>query len=217
MQTIWWILILFSFITILLLRLAGMPIWGAINHGMTGLATGGFSVTDNSIATYDSVATDFALLSVMLLGSTAFPVQYLILRGDLRNLYRDLQTRWVFIYTGIGSALLAFVYLYETYGTPFEAVPYGVFRFVSAATCTGLRTAVDATNVAPGNWPSRAQLIVTTGTVGGGAAGSTVGGIKPVRTLTLAEGIGFRVADVFYPGNAVRRLRMTSSDHAVRR
>jgi len=69
-----------------LLWLAGMPIWDAINHAMTGLATGGFSITDDSIATYDSAMIDFALLPVMILGSIAFPVHYLI----LRNFYSDL-------------------------------------------------------------------------------------------------------------------------------
>jgi trk system potassium uptake protein TrkH len=57
---------------------------------MTGLATGGFSITDDSIATYDSAMIDFALLPVMILGSIAFPVHYLILRGVLRNFYSDL-------------------------------------------------------------------------------------------------------------------------------
>ena len=67
-----------------------MPIWDAINYAMTGLATGGFSITDDSIATYDSAMIDFALLPVMILGSIAFPVHYLILRGNLRNFYSDL-------------------------------------------------------------------------------------------------------------------------------
>ncbi|MFW5896013.1 MAG: TrkH family potassium uptake protein, partial [archaeon] len=91
-RTIWWIFLLFTFVSITLLWLAGMPIWGAINHGMTGLATGGFSITDQSIATYDSVAIDFALIPIMILGSIAFPVHYLILQGDIKNLYKDLQT-----------------------------------------------------------------------------------------------------------------------------
>ena len=77
MRTIWWIFILFTFGSILALWLAGMPIWGAINHGMTGLATGGFSITDNSIATYDSVAIDFTLIPIMLFGGIAFPVHYI--------------------------------------------------------------------------------------------------------------------------------------------
>ena len=206
-RTIWWIFLLFTFVAVLLLWLAGMPLWGAINHGMTGLSTGGFSITDNSIATYDSVAIDFALLPVMIAGSIAFPVHYLLLRGDLRNLYADLQTRWVFLYSALGAlAVWAMVYYGGTYETAFDAFRYGVFQFVSAATCTGFQTAVDATNVALGRWPASAQLTVSIGMVVGGAAGSTVGGIKLIRALTLLKGIRFRIADVFYPESAVRRL-----------
>ncbi|AGB31587.1 cation transporter [Natrinema pellirubrum DSM 15624] len=208
-QTIWWIFILFTFVSILLLWVVGMPLWGAINHGMTGLATGGFSITDNSIATYDSVAIDFALLPVMLLGSIAFPVHYLILQGDLRNLYSDLQTRWVFIYMGIGTVLLTvLVYVSDTYDSLFTAFRYGSFQFVSAATCAGFQTAADTTNVALGRWSAQAQLTVVFGMVVGGAAGSTVGGIKLIRALTLLKGIRFRIADVFYPETAVRRLKI---------
>lgn len=208
-RTIWWIFILFTFGSILALWLAGMPIWDAINHAMTGLATGGFSITDNSIATYDSALIDFVLLPIMLLGSIAFPVHYLILQGDLRNLYTDLQTRWVFGYMGAASALLwAFLYASGTYQTPFAALRYGLFQFVSAATCTGFQTAVDATNVALGRWPAQAQLTVVFGMFVGGAAGSTVGGIKIIRGLTLAKGIWYQITDVFYPDSALRRLEI---------
>ncbi|WP_254534847.1 TrkH family potassium uptake protein [Halomarina litorea] len=208
-RTIWWIFILFTFVSTFLLWLAGMPLWGAINHAMTGLATGGFSITDNSIATYDSALIDFALLPVMVLGSIAFPVHYLILQGDLKNLYTDLQTRWVFGSFGLGSAVLcAMVYFGGTYDSPFTAIRYGLFQFVSAASCTGFQTAVDATNVALGRWPAEAQLTVSLGMVVGAAAGSTVGGIKLIRALTLLKGIRYRITDVFYPNTAVRRLEI---------
>ncbi|MCL7418883.1 MAG: TrkH family potassium uptake protein, partial [Halalkalicoccus sp.] len=73
-RTIWWIFVLFTFLSIITLWLAGMPLWHAINHAMTGLSTGGFSVTDGSIATYDSAPIDAALIPVMIAGSIAFPV-----------------------------------------------------------------------------------------------------------------------------------------------
>ena len=70
-----------------------MAIRGPINHGTTGLATGGLSIADDSIATYDSAAIDAALLPITLLGSIASPVHYLVLQGDPRDVYADLQTR----------------------------------------------------------------------------------------------------------------------------
>ncbi|MFB6108364.1 MAG: TrkH family potassium uptake protein [Haloplanus sp.] len=204
-RTIWWIFILFTFLSILVLWLAGMPLWDAINHAMTGLATGGFSVTDHSIATYHSALVDFAVIPVMVLGSIAFPVHYLMLQGDLKNLYTDAQTRWVFGFFGLGTLGLAVTLLGNgTYESAFEAVRYGAFQFVSAASCTGFQTAGSLGQT----WSPEAQLLVSLGMVVGAAAGSTVGGIKLVRALTLVEGIRFRIRGVFYPESAVRHVRI---------
>ena len=208
-RTIWWIFLIFTFVSIAVLWLAGMPLWDAINHAMTGLSTGGFSVTDASIGTYDSALIDVALVPIMIAGSIAFPIHYLMLNGDLRNLYADLQTRWVFLYMGAGSVAVTMLLVTRgVYAAPFEALRYGLFQFVSAATCTGFQTAVGLTTTPLGQWPASTQLLLTGGMVVGGAAGSTVGGIKIIRAATIATGIRFEVADVFYPESAVRRLRI---------
>ncbi|PSP76357.1 potassium transporter Trk [Halobacteriales archaeon QS_1_68_20] len=220
-RTIWWIFLLFTFLSITILWLAGMPPWDAINHGMTGLSTGGFSVTDASIGEYDSPLVDFAMIPIMLLGSIAFPVHYLMLRGDIRNLYTDLQTRWLFGYLALGSvALIGLLLLDGTYQTEqvvladgdlvlngfgatlFQTVRYGLFQFVSAGTCTGFGT----TGVS--DWSAASQLTMSFAMVVGAAAGSTVGGIKLVRLATLVKGTAFRIRDVFYPDSAVRYFEM---------
>ena len=220
-RTIWWIFILFTFLSITVLWLAGMPAWDAINHGMTGLSTGGFSVTDASIGEYDSPLIDFAMIPIMILGSIAFPVHYLVLQGDLRNLYTDLQTRWMWPYYGLGSAALVAMLLaagaYETArvavgvggivltgfeATVFNTVRFGLFQFVSAATCTGFGTS------GVGDWPAQAQLTMSAAMVVGAAAGSTVGGIKLVRAITLIRGTAFRIRGVFYPESAVRYFKL---------
>ncbi|MFC7046644.1 TrkH family potassium uptake protein [Halobacteriaceae archaeon GCM10025711] len=204
-RSIWWIFLLFTFVAILLLWLVGMPLWDAINHAMTGLSTGGFSVTDQSIATYDSPAIDFALQPVMLLGSIAFPVHYLILKGELRNFYADLQTRWVLLsFAGGAAVLTGFLLANGTYATAFEAFRYGSFQFVSAASCAGFQTAGDLGST----WSAESQLLVSFAMVVGAAAGSTVGGIKIIRAATLAKGTVYRVTSVFYPRSAVRRFRL---------
>ena len=228
-RTIWWIFLLFTFVSVLLLWIAGMPLWDAINHAMTGLATGGFSVTDHSIGTYDSVAIDFALVPVMILGSIAFPVHYLVLRGDLENLYEDLQTRWVFGFFALGTALLtAFLLLGGNYAPDrlvvipgtlalsgsaaalFQTFRFALFQFVSAASCTGFQTA----GTLGAQWPAAAQLVVSLGMVVGAAAGSTVGGIKLIRALTLVKGTVFRIRGVFLPDSAVRTFEMNGRHYS---
>jgi trk system potassium uptake protein TrkH len=204
-RTIWWIFLLFTFLSITLLWLAGMPAWDAINHGMTGLSTGGFSITDNSIATYDSVVIDFALFPVMILGGIAFPVHYLILRGELRNFYTDLQTRWFLGFLALGTAILTALLLDAgPYATAFETFRYASFQFVSALSCTGFQT---AGSLGP-KWPAAAQLAVAFAMSIGAAAGSTVGGIKLIRVATFTKGTLYRIRGVFVPDTVVRRFEL---------
>jgi len=233
-RTIWWIFLLFTVFSVLLLWAVGMPMWDAINHAMTALATGGFSITDGSIATYDSPLIDFALVPVMVLGSIAFPVHYLVIKGDLSQLYRDLQTRWVFGFFSVFTVfLVTLLYVSGTYagadpvtflgytftGTAanvFQSVRYGVFQFVSAASCAGFQTA----NSLGTEWSMAAQTTVSLGMVVGAAAGSTVGGIKLIRLATLAEGTAYRIRNVFLPRTAVTQFelgdRSLSRDEAAR-
>jgi len=76
------------------------------------------------------------------------------------------------------------------------------------------------TNVALGRWPTASQLTVSAGMFVGAAAGSTVGGIKLVRALTLVKGIRYRISDVFLPDSAIHPLeindRTLSEDEASR-
>ncbi|MDY6776103.1 MAG: TrkH family potassium uptake protein [Halobacteria archaeon] len=212
-RTIWWIFVLYSFVSVFLLWLAGMPLWDAVNHAMTGLSTGGFSVTDNSIATYDSALVDFAVIPVMAVGGVAFPVHYLLLQGNLRSVVSDIQTRWVIGIFTLGSVVLsALLYVNGSYSSAFESFRYGAFQFVSAASCAGFQTG------AVGDWSAESQILISLAMTVGAAAGSTVGGIKVIRAITLTKGTAYRIAGVFYPDTAVRHLEIdgrTLSDAEV--
>jgi len=196
--------------------------WQALNHAMTGLSTGGFSVTDNSIATYNSPLIETVLLPVMALGAIAFPVHYAVLGDrDLSRLARDVQTRWLFILLAAGSVVLAVqnavVVSPEGFGATVDvpaalaplftagtadAARDAVFQFVSALTCTGFQSSPI------GDWSAGGKLIVSSAMVLGGAAGSTVGGIKLIRGYTVFKGIRWQFSRVFLPANAVVTARL---------
>ena len=59
-QEIWKIFVGLTIGSIVLFLLVGMPLWDAINHGMTGIATGGFSVHADSIGHYGSPLIEYA-------------------------------------------------------------------------------------------------------------------------------------------------------------
>ncbi|WP_101296627.1 TrkH family potassium uptake protein [Halegenticoccus soli] len=231
-RTVWKIFVLYTVISVVALFAAirasdygsQLPLreagWQALNHAMTGLATGGFSVTDNSIATYNSPLVEGVLLPIMTLGAIAFPIHYVVLEDrNLRLLASDLQTRWLFILFAVGSFLLAtqnvvalpateaaFTGGADWLGLPSlglvtvaqaDALRDSVFQFVSALTCTGFQSSPI------GEWSAGGKLIVSGAMVLGGAAGSTVGGIKIIRGYTIGRGIAWQFSRVFLPPSAV--------------
>nr|WP_237561303.1 TrkH family potassium uptake protein [Halostella pelagica] len=219
-REIWKIFVGLTVGSIVLFLLVGMPLWDAINHGMTGIATGGFSVHAESIGYYDSPLVEYATVPVMVAGSIAFPVHYLIFKGELRNLYADLQTRWVFIWFTLGSlALTGILYTNGQYETLEETFRISLFQFVSATSNTGFGSAA----VGGGTeqvWSAGATLLACVGMLTGGAAGSTVSGLKLVRVITLVKGTVWQIRDVFHPQTAIRYLRIgerrLSEDQAQR-
>jgi trk system potassium uptake protein TrkH len=197
--------------------------WQALNHAMTGLTTGGFSVTDNSIATYNSPLVETALLPIMIIGAIAFPVHYVVLRDrKVSELLTDLQTRWLFALLALGIAVLSAQNVLSVSSTtgafatqsflPFavpsidaaqlDAIRDSTFQWVSALSCTGFQSAPI------GRWLAGAKVMVVGAMVVGGAAGSTVGGIKIIRAYTIARGIIWQFSRVFLPKNAVVTARI---------
>ena len=201
----------------------GETAWQALNHAMTGLTTGGFSVTDDSIATYGSPLVETVLLPIMVLGAIAFPVHYVVLRDrSPRELAGDLQTRWLFVLLAAGVAALSAqnvasvpmtsgAFATQSFlsfpvplldGAGLDAVRDSTFQWISAMTATGFQSAPI------GRWVAGAKVVVVGAMVLGGAAGSTVGGIKIVRAYTVARGIVWQFSRVFLPSNAVVTARI---------
>jgi len=203
LRTMWWIFLLYTFISVIILWGAGMPIWDAVNQAMTGISTGGFSVTANSIASYHSVAIELALLPIMLFGAISFAVHYELMRGRGKILWQDAQTRWLLVIIGLGILFLSLENGIKL--GALESLRESAFQFVSAMTCTGFQTA----NI--GAWSSTAKLVLAAGMVFGGAAGSTAGGIKIIRMVVLLKGVSWRFRRIASPREAIVPFRIGST------
>jgi len=174
----------------------------SVNHAMAGLATGGFSPLDDSIAGYGSFAMEIVHLLPMLLGVVAIPLHYLFLRRREYGAFRDdPQVRLLVLIIAVVTPFLVLTLL----GTP--AVPNPVrdalFQVVSALSGTGWQTS-DI-----GNWSASAMLLLAGGTmIVGGSAGSTAGGFKLIRAYVLLRSIVWRVRKMFLPTYAVLPFRL---------
>ena len=190
---------------------------------MTGLTTGEFSVTDNSIATYNSPLVEAVLLPIIVIGAIAFPIRYVVLADrEWSELYGDRQTRWLFILFALGVAVLSLqnALTVSTTGYAFASQPFlplavlgldaaqldsvrdSTFQWVSALSCTGFQSAPI------GRWVAGGKVMVVGAMTLGGAAGSTVGGIKIILGYTVVRGIIHQFSRVFLPGNAVITTRI---------
>jgi len=193
-RTIWWIFLLYTIIGIVALVLIGwltsdgMNPWQSLNHAMTGLATGGFSVTDGSLAGFGTIS-QIAVVILMFLGAVAFAAHYHLLKGRMKRFFSDVQFKALIALIIIGVIGLTIINLNiaEHGGNLLLSLKNSGFQFTSAITCTGFAT-VDLTN-----WGEGAKLILSFAMIIGGAAGSTAGGIKLFRAILLYNGVGWRI------------------------
>ncbi len=179
-------------------------IFDSINHAMAGLSTGGFSTLDDSIASYKSAAMDNLYLLPMILGAFSLPFYFrVVYEKQFSQFWKDIQTRAILIMSAAGGLILSLLLLHaKIVGTPFQE---GFFQFISGITTTGWQTS----NI--GHWDSASIVfIVFAGMIIGGAAGSTVGGIKTIRALLVVKGISWLIKKNFVSERAIRVVKFNN-------
>jgi trk system potassium uptake protein len=176
-------------------------IFDSVNHAMSGIATGGFSTLDDSIAGYHSPSMEMLYLLPMILGSFSILFYFKLFRDKkISEFWKDIQTRALLIAFFFGSIILSFLLFYAD-RVP-NPVREGIFQFVSAISTTGWQTS----NI--GNWDNISILfIVFAAMYVGGASGATVGGIKMIRVLLILKGIRWQVNKVFLSEHTVKSIR----------
>ncbi len=180
---IWWIYLIYTIGSIFLFRIVGMSWWEALNHGMTGIATGGFSVTDNSIGDY-GFGIKLATIIVMILGAISFSAHYQFLRHrKLSAFWSDNQHQALWIVLILGTLLLWLFNYLTVRDVPLIDI---LFQWSSAVSTCGFGT------VSVESWDGGAKLLMTLAMLIGGAAGSTAGGIKLSRFVIVLKAIAWR-------------------------
>jgi trk system potassium uptake protein TrkH len=180
----------------LLLKLAGMSFFDAINHAMCTLSTGGFSTKNASVAFWnDNPLIQYIIIFFMFLAGTNFVLSYYMFKGKFSKIIKDdefkLYTKFTVLFTLIAAVLIYFradVSLSSinhpmVLGEAESAFRHALFQVISVITTTGFVTA-DFTMWTPFLVVFFFGLMFL-----GGSAGSTSGGIKVVRHLiTIKNG-----------------------------
>jgi trk system potassium uptake protein TrkH len=173
-RLLWTIYVGFTVAEIVLLRfLARLPLFDSICVSFSTLSTGGFAPTTANIAAYANPLAEYIIMVFMLLGGTNFVVHYQILKGNFRIL-KDEEFR-LYVVILLGAMLLLAI------SQGLGSYRDGLFQAISIMTCTGFSTSDFA------SWHFGARMVLLALMFIGACGGSTGGGIKVVRVLTLIK------------------------------
>lgn len=197
----------------LLLQLAGMSFFDAINHAMCTLSTGGFSTKNTSVAFWnDNPLIQYIIIFFMFLAGTNFVLSYYMFKGKFSKIIKDdefkLYSYFILIFTIIAAILIYFkadvnlssIHHPMVFGEAESAFRHALFQVISVITTTGFVTA-DFTLWTPFLVVFFFGLMFL-----GGSAGSTSGGIKVVRHLITIKNGFLEFKRALHP-NAVLPVR----------
>lgn len=182
-RRIWEIHLLYTSMTIAVYLILGMPWWEAVNHGLTAISTGGFTIQPESFQGYSS-SIKLVTLVIIILGATTFRVHHALLWDrNWRFAVRQSQVRAFGVLLVTGAVLLLLINRRFEPDTPLVDT---VFQWVTALATCGFST------VALSGWGAPALLLLIAAMLVGGASGSTVGGLKINRFVWLVKAVGWR-------------------------
>ncbi|HOI39719.1 MAG TPA: TrkH family potassium uptake protein [Methanobacterium sp.] len=197
-KTIWWIYLLYTVMGIVLYVLAGMHLFDAINNTFTNLSTGGMSIKNNNIGSYNSIAIYIITMILMIIGGTSFLIHYKALKGRVQDVLKDIQFQAMLIIICVFSILLIVFSKLATIDS--------VFFVVSALSCCG--SSIQSTNVMI-NWSDYIKIIILGAMIIGMSAGSTTGAIKLIRVVTIFKGMYWEIKRILSPQGTVIPRRIS--------
>lgn len=191
-----------SVVCFILLKVAGMGWFDAVNHAMSVVATGGFSTMNMSIGFWDNRWIELVVIVFMAASGIHFGVIFATFTGRRNNIFRSEIVRYYVIFlVAMSFAIAVSTTLNGTYGTFGEALRFSVFQTVSTATTSGF-TAADA-NL----WGPFAIALLLFAGVQCACAGSTSGGLKADRIYIAAKILRHQIRQQQHP-NAIIRIKL---------
>ena len=199
-----------------LLKVAGMSFFDAINHAMCTLSTGGFSTKNASIAHWNGQPIiQYIIIVFMFLAGTNFVLSYFAFKGRIQKIIKDEEFKLYFKFIVIFSVIAAVIIYFRAdvsvstiahpmvLGEAESAFRHGLFQVLAIVTTTGFVTA-DFTMWTP------FLLVLFFGLMFlGGSSGSTSGGVKVVRHLLMIKNGFLEFKRTLHP-NAVLPVRYNS-------
>ena len=213
-KRLWLIYVSLTITEFLLLKVAGMTWFDAINHAMATMSTGGFSTKNASLAHYNGMPmVQYIVIAFMFIAGTNFVLTYFALKGKIKKIFESEEFKYYFFGTLILAGLIAVLVIFfqdpnlkttiahpMVFGKVESAIRHSLFQVISVITTTGFVSA-DFTM-----WSFFATGIFFSLFFVGGSAGSTSGGVKIVRHIVLLKSSFLEFKKALHP-NAIIPVR----------
>ncbi len=185
------IYIVMTIINVIFLLAGGMPLLESLCTAFGTAGTGGFGIKNDSLASYSPYIQNVCTVFMFLFGIN-FSCYYLLLLGQLKNVFKDEELR---LYVGLAVLTVALIVwdIRHLYGSMAETLRHAAFQVSSIMTTTGfVTTDFDL-------WPNFSKGLLLMLMVVGACAGSTGGGLKCARVVLLFKSLRRNIRQVLNP------------------
>ncbi|APQ16534.1 TrkH family potassium uptake protein [Maribacter hydrothermalis] len=193
-KRLWLIYFGYTVAETILLQIAGMSFFDAINHAMATLSTGGFSTKNASVAYWnDQPLIQYIIIFFMFLAGSNFVLSYFAFKGKVQKVIKDEEFRYYAGFIIVFTIIVTLVIYFKAnitdvtpgypmiFGKGESSFRHALFQIISVITTTGFVSA-DFTQWTPFLTVFFFGLFFL-----GGSAGSTSGGIKVMRHLIIIK------------------------------
>lgn len=198
-KRLWFLYFSLTIIQAILLKLAGMGYFDALNHAMSTLSTGGFSTKNASLAYWNNQPLiQYIVILFMFIGGTNFVLSYFAIKGKFSKFLHDEEFKtYALSIIGITVLVSLMVFFYtEVSKTPTDiqaiahpmvfgklesSIRHALFMVTAVITTTGFVSA-DFTI-----WTPFLTILFFLMMFLGASAGSTAGGMKFVRHIIVIK------------------------------
>ena len=192
---------LFTAIATLTYVILGMDFFDALNHGLSSIATGGFSPLNESIGAYDSPLLKMAVFFFIVISSANFGLYVAAWQRGFSVILKDTEFKVYLGLVGISGLLIA-ANLCTAGILPLpDSLTEAFFYAGSTSSTTGFSSSDYSV------WPAFSQFILVLLLLTGGCGGSTAGGLKVYRLILLVKSLYVLLRQKLHP-NEIFQVRM---------
>jgi len=180
-KILWIIYFVLTAIVTILLLIGGMSLIDALTHAFSTVATGGFSIKNSSVAHYNSAYIEAVITCFMVICGINFSLHFWLISGNYKNILKDSELKGYLSIFFVATFIITSETLGTNYNSITEAVRHASFQVASIMTTTGFVSADYE------QWPFLSQTVLFVLMFVGGCSGSTSGGMKVIRLVTLLK------------------------------